>query len=81
MLASPGHPRARSNNGYVFEHILVMEKRLGRFLLKGENVHHKNGVKNDNRDQNLELWVRSQPAGIRVEDAVEWAREILRRYA
>jgi len=79
MTRAPGHPRADHGN-YVFEHVLVMEEMLGRYLLPGENVHHRNGVKDDNRPENLELWTRPQPAGIRVTDAVAWAREILARY-
>lgn len=70
----------RVGDAYIFEHVLVMEEMLGRQLLPGENVHHKNGVKDDNRPDNLELWVKAQPSGIRWQDAVEWAEEILRRY-
>lgn len=79
MLWVPGHPRA-GNGSYVFQHILVMEEMLSRYLLPGENVHHRNGVRDDNRPENLELWTSPQPAGIRAIDAVSWAREVLARY-
>ena len=79
IVRTKTHPRA-GKSGYVFEHILVMERTLGRHLLPDETVHHRNGIRDDNRPENLELWIRPQPAGIRVEDAVVWAKEILRRY-
>lgn len=79
MIRLPSHPRARSS-GYVFAHILAMEEALGRHLLPDETIHHRNGVKDDNRLENLELWVRPQPTGIRAADAIAWAKVILRRY-
>lgn len=75
----PLHPNAWKN-GYMSLHTFVMSQMLGRPLLPGENVHHKNGVRRDNRRANLELWVSSQPAGQRPEDLVVWAKEILERY-
>lgn len=62
------------------EHVWVMEEHLGRELLPAETVHHRNGVRHDNRLTNLELWSSSHPPGQRVVDKVEWARELLAQY-
>jgi hypothetical protein len=60
---------------------MVMEAILGRPLQVDESVHHLNGVRDDNRPDNLELWSKSQPAGQRVTDKVAWAIELLELYA
>lgn len=79
IIKVPGHPEAKAT-GWALEHRVVMSDHLGRPLLAHENVHHINGVRSDNRLENLELWSKSQPWGQRVSDKVAWAKEILALY-
>ena len=95
VLVQWGRTGPYTKEGYVFWHIIepdgkrrrlyehqrVMEEHLGRRLVKGESVHHKNGVRNDNRLDNLELWCTPPRAGQRVTDLVAYAVELLREHA
>lgn len=107
-IESPIRPKAKNGSGWVangyhyvgtpegkkLSHRLLMEQALGRSLLAGEQVHHKNGDRSDNRLTpghelarcptsccNLELWSKAQPSGQRVADKIDFALEILRTYA
>lgn len=55
----PNHPMA-SKDGYVMEHILVMEEHIGRYIAEDEVVHHKNHIRDDNRIENLELMLKAE---------------------
>lgn len=79
ILRKPNHLNSRVN-GEIFEHRWVMSEHLGRALLPEENVHHINGVRNDNRLENLELWSSKQPKGQRVKDKLKWAKDIIELY-
>lgn len=79
QIVAKGHPNSWRNGG-MFEHVYVMSQHLGRPLMKGETVHHINGIKTDNRIENLEIWHKAHPHGQRLEDKLNWCKEMLEKY-
>lgn len=78
IVKAPGHPRAQ-RKGYVFEHILVAEAKYGIVITRDYSIHHLNGVRDDNRPQNLELRVGPHGRGASVVDALWMEPEARRR--
>lgn len=88
-ITAKGHPNSRNCSGIrkngkkhiyegrIYEHTYIMSQHLGRPLTKTETVHHINGIRNDNRIENLELWDHGQPPGQREEDRIKYYIEYL----
>lgn len=84
-ITSSGYRKIRVEDGdnkvkWILEHRHIMEESLGRALDKNESIHHKDGDKLNNNLNNLEIWIKPQPTGIRVSDALIWARKIIEKY-
>ena len=72
---SHGYLSGTWKSKWVKQHRAIWEAHHGRELRSFENVHHKNGIRDDNRIENLELWTKPQPCGQRPEDLVDWVLE------
>lgn len=82
ILTDHTHPNSDPQHR-LFEHHKVMSEIIGRPVRtkEGESVHHKNGIKDDNRPENLELWTSFQPSGQRVIDLIDYCEKFLMKYA
>jgi hypothetical protein len=77
LLWEPDHPN-RSMKGWQYEHRLVAEATVGRLLNSDEDVHHLNGIKDDNRPDNLQVLPKGEHS---VLSAIEYRDRVLRERA
>lgn len=80
LITDRSHPNA-NKRGRILEHVYVMSKHLGRPIMRGETIHHKNGIRSDNRIENLELMTGKHGAGVRVTDMVAFCVNFLMMYS
>lgn len=75
LIYKPNHPN--SKRGYIQEHRFIMEQKIGRILFSNEVVHHKNRIRTDNREENLELTNSSDHCRLHVlERDPDWAKRM-----
>lgn len=72
----PDHPQS-TKEGYIMEHILVMECNIGRWLKDNEVVHHKNHIRNDNRIENLQLMTFSEHARLHMLERINKRKGVM----
>jgi hypothetical protein len=77
-LCKEVYPDAVCRRATIYEHRAVLSHALKRELKRTESVHHKNGIRDDNRPDNLELWSNAAHShGQRIEDKIAWAIQFL----
>jgi hypothetical protein len=75
MIYKPEHPN-HDAHGYMLEHRLVMEFYLDRYLTVDEIVHHKNGIRDDNRLENLQIMNRSEHSMLHYRQSLPWVTDV-----